>query len=101
MSFVINRVNLKSLQQLVHRITITVDTGDVHEFVKTGAGWRADNQEGITASLVIPELDMVDMADTGAENRDEEEKRKHLFLPFSHPDCDDASITGGKGSSLG
>ena len=69
--------------------------------MKTGAGWRADNQEGITASLVIPELDMVDMTDTGAENRDEEEKRKYLFLPFSHPDCDDASITGGKGSSLG
>ena len=68
----------------------------------TGARWRADNQEGITRILVIPELDMVDMADTGEENiRAEEEKRKHLFLPFSHPDCDDASLTGGKGSSLG
>ena len=68
--------------------------------MKTGAKWRAEDQEGITASLVIPELDMVDMADSGAENRAQED-RKHLFLPFSHPDCDDASLTGGKGSSLG
>ncbi len=68
--------------------------------MNTGAKWRAEDQEGITASLVIPELDMVDMADSGVENRAQED-RKHLFLPFSHPDCDDASLTGGKGSSLG
>ena len=68
--------------------------------MKTGAKWRAEDQEGITASFIIPELDMVDMTDTGAENKAQED-RKHLFLPFSHPDCDDVSLTGGKGSSLG
>ena len=77
---------------------ITVDTGDVHEFVRIGAKWKANNQEGITSILVIPELDMVDVVDTGAK---EKEECKHLFLPFSHQDCDDASLTGGKGSSLG
>ena len=79
---------------------ITVDTGDVHEFVKIGVNWMADNQEGITSNLVIPELDMVDVVNTGAKNNAEGES-KHLFLPFSHQDCDDASLTGGKGSSLG
>ena len=78
---------------------ITVDNGDVHEFVKTRAKWKSDNQEGITSILVIPELDMVDVVDTGVKG--EEEVCKHLFLPFSHQDCDDASLTGGKGSSLG
>ena len=93
-------LNDNSSSSTLTRILLTDDTGVTHEFVQSGTRWRADNQEGICASLVIPDLDMVDTQHTAGDNK-QVGNCKYLFLPFSHPHCDDASLTGGKGSSLG
>ena len=74
--------------------------GDQHVFSSTPGTCLCDGQPGSHATLAIPDLDMVDTrpADTQQE---EEEEAPPLVLPFSHPRCDDPSLTGGKGASLG
>ena len=81
----------------VRSATLTDDTGNVHTVENTYSRWRCDNQDGICARLDIPDLDMVDIPDEDQEDVVEPDR---LILPFSHDKCSDASITGGKGSSL-
>ena len=71
-------------------------------FSSTPGTCLCDGQPGSHATLAIPDLDMVDTrpADT-QQQQEEEEEAPPLVLPFSHPRCDDPSITGGKGASLG
>ena len=75
--------------------------GDQHVFstTQTPGTCLCDGQRGSHATLAIPDLDMVDTRP--ADTEQEEEEAPPLVLPFSHPRCDDPSITGGKGASLG
>ena len=75
--------------------------GDQHVFstTQTPGTCLCDGQRGSHATLAIPDLDMVDTRP--ADTEQEEEEAPPLVLPFSHPRCDEPSITGGKGASLG
>ena len=59
-----------------------------------------DKEDGLEMVLTFPTLDMVD--DT-YENKIEDSKslRDIEILSFSHKDCENETLTGGKGSSLG
>ena len=70
-------------------------------FSSTPGTCLCDGQPGSHASLAIPDLDMVDTRPADTEQQQQEEEAPPLVLPFSHPRCDDPSITGGKGASLG
>ena len=70
-------------------------------FSSTPGTCLCDGQPGSHATLAIPDLDMVDTRAKDTEQEEEEEEAPPLVLPFSHPRCDDPSITGGKGASLG
>ena len=88
--------------QYVGRVVLRDSEGDQHVFSSTPGTCLCDGQPGSHATLAIPDLDMVDTrpADTEQEE-EEEEEAPPLVLPFSHPRCDDPSVTGGKGASLG
>ena len=88
--------------QHVGRVVLRDSEGDQHVFSATPGTCLCDGQPGSHATLAIPDLDMVDTrAKDTEQQQEEEEEAPPLVLPFSHPRCDDPSLTGGKGASLG
>ena len=87
--------------QHVGRVVLRDSEGDQHVFSSTPGTCLCDGQPGSHATLAIPDLDMVDTRPPDTQQEEEEEEAPPLVLPFSHPRCDDPSITGGKGASLG
>ena len=74
--------------------------GCAHFLKREGDKTWLDEEEGLEKVLTFPSLDMVD--DT--QDDDPESSRsldENTILSFTHKDCDDPSLTGGKGSSLG
>ena len=86
------------------RLKFFDDKNQSHELYYDAGTQRAhldgsDEEEGFLAEVSVPELDMVEDHHQDALHPDNGEPP--LVLPFSSHLCDDPSLTGGKGASLG
>ena len=61
-------------------------------------GWE---EQGFLAEMSVPNLDMVELEEPHQSGDQSGHANLPLVVPFSSQLCDDASLTGGKGASLG
>ena len=87
------------------RLTFFDDKNQSHELHYNGQTKRAHldgwEEEGFLAEVSLPNLDMVEDPDHLQDARHPDDAEPPLVVPFSSQLCDDPSLTGGKGASLG
>ena len=87
------------------RLTFFDDKNQSHELHYNGQTKRAHldgwEEEGFLAEVSLPNLDMVEDPDHLQDARHPDDAEPPLVVPFSSRLCDDPSLTGGKGASLG
>ena len=87
------------------RLTFFDDKNQSHELHYNGQTKRAHldgwEEEGFLAEVSLPNLDMVEDPDHLQDARHPDDAEPPLVVPFSSHLCDDPSLTGGKGASLG
>lgn len=92
----------------VCRLTFFDDKNQSHELHYDGrtkrahlSGWKEEEEEGFLAEMSVPTLDMVEDQDQPQTAQQPRDEFAPLVVPFSSRLCDDPSLTGGKGASLG
>ena len=89
----------------VCRLTFFDDENQSHELHYDGHTKRAQldgwEEQGFLAEMSVPNLDMVELEEPHQSGDQSGHANLPLVVPFSSQLCDDASLTGGKGASLG
>ena len=91
------------------RLTFFDDKNQSHELHYDGQTKRAHldgwEEQGFLTEVSVPDLDMVEMEvedeDQHQDGARSDSETVPLVVPFSSQLCDDPSLTGGKGASLG
>ena len=89
------------------RLTFFDDKNQSHELHYDGQTQRAHldgwEEQGFLAEMSVSDLDMVEVEDPLLDGHRHQPHNDNLPLvvPFSSHLCDDPSLTGGKGASLG
>ena len=87
------------------RLTFFDDKNQSHELQYDGHTKRARldgwEEQGFLVEMSVPNLDMVELEDPHQAGHQPDHDNPPLVVPFSSQLCDDPSLTGGKGASLG